>query len=165
LSSDNQIYATAAVVGATAGLRSFSAPTVISYLSRQGLLPGNSKLSFLARPSTGVTAAVLAAGELIADKLPFIPRRTKIGPLTARALSGGLAGAAIFSSRKKPIWTGILIGAGAAIGATYAAYELRKRAGAALKIPDPILAIAEDAIVAASSYAVISRMGAQAEFL
>jgi uncharacterized membrane protein len=163
LSSDSRIYATAAVVGATAGLRSFSAPTVISYLSRQGLLPAGSKLRFLARPSTGVTAAVLAAGEVIADKLPFVPRRTKLGPLTARALSGGLAGAAIFSSRKKPVWTGILIGAGAAIGATYAAYELRKRAAERLNIPDPILAIVEDAVVAASSYAVISRMGAQTE--
>jgi uncharacterized membrane protein len=96
------------------------------------------------------TTAIVAAAELIGDKLPFTPNRTKLGPLITRAVSGALGGAAIASGKKRSALAGAIIGAAAAIGATYGFYQLRKMAAENSKIPDPVIALAEDALVVGS---------------
>jgi uncharacterized membrane protein len=156
--TDAQVYAGAAVMGAVAGLRSLSAPAVVSQLSNSRLIPDESPLAWLHHPGVSKALTVLATGELIADKLPFIPARTKAGPLAARALTGGLSGAAIFSARKRPWWIGALIGASAAVGATYGAYKLRKRITEEYNVPDTVVAIFEDALVAGCGYLALSSL-------
>lgn len=88
---------------------------------------------------------LFAAGELIADKLPNIPARIKLGPLAARALTGGLSGAAVFHSEDADPIAGAVIGAASAIGASYAGYHLR-HAAVQKGIPDFIYAVSEDAL-------------------
>jgi uncharacterized membrane protein len=158
---DAEIYAGALLMGAVAGMRSMAAPAMIGQFANSGLLSmGDSPLAFMTGPKAGVTTAILAAGEFIADKLPFVPKRTKPGPLAARAISGGLSGAAFCSANKRPLGWGILLGAAGAIGAAYAAYELRARAGDRFGVPDPAVAMLEDAVIAGAGILVTSRLRA-----
>lgn len=163
--TDAQVYAGAAVMGVAAGMRSMASPAIVSQLSKAGLVPegGASPLGLLGHPATGKTMAVLAIGEMIADKLPFMPKRTDKPALFTRALTGAVSGAAICSSKKRSVWTGALLGALGAIGATYGAYELRKWAGKRFDVPDAVIAIAEDALVVGCGMLVLSSMKTSGE--
>lgn len=122
----------AAVTGAVSGLRSMTGPffTLLS----------NHRSSRTTR-----LVGLLAVGELIADKLPKIPARIQPGPLGARALTGGLSGAAVFRSEDADAVAGAIIGAATAIGAAYAGYHLR-HAAVEKGIPDFAYALGEDAL-------------------
>ncbi len=157
--TDAQVYTGAAVMGAAAGMRSMAAPAIMSHFAQSGWVPGgHSPLNFLERPGTAKTMAVLAIGEMIADKLPFMPKRTQAPAVMARAVTGGLSGAAVCSSKKRSVLAGALIGAAAAVGATYAAYNVRKWADKQFQLPDPLVAIIEDAVVAGCGILVISAL-------
>ena len=159
-----EVYTGAAVMGVAAGMRSMASPAIVSQLAKAGLMPpGHSSNGFFNRPATAKTMAVLAVGEIIADKLPFMPKRTDTPALVARAISGAVSGAAICSSKKRSVMTGALLGALAAVGATYGAYKLRKWAGERFNIPDPLIAIAEDALVAGCGMLVLSSMRSSSE--
>ena len=135
-------------MGAVAGMRSMSSPAIISQLARAGLLPsGNSKLDFLDKPVTAKALTIAAVGELVADKLPFLPKRTKAPSLIWRAIAGTFAGAAICSSKHRPIGTGAALGAAAAVGASYGFQELRRMASEQFHLPDAAVAVAEDLLV------------------
>ena len=143
-----QLYASAGAIGAIAGMRAMSAPAVISRMARKGeLAVEGSRLGFLNSAGALSTSALLAAGELIADKLPSTPARTDLGPLAVRAVSGGVSGAVIFSANRRSPWVGALLGAAAAVGSAYAAFYMRKTAKEKLHVPDFVLAAAEDALV------------------
>ncbi len=162
--TDGQVYAEAAMMGAVAGLRSMSSPAIVSQFVRSGLLPtGHSRISFLDRPATAKALAVLAVGELVADKLPFMPRRTKAPAVAARALSGGFSGGAIASSNRKSVFAGAMLGAAAAVGATYGAYALRRQAAQKFHLADPVVAIIEDVLVAGCGMLVLSALRSSAK--
>ena len=88
------------------------------------------------------------AGELVGDKLPMTPSRLKPGPLAGRLMLGVFAGAAIGSegtgksSLAKGAVTGLI---GATIG-NVAGYHARKTMVEATGMPDPAVAVVEDAI-------------------
>lgn len=130
---DLEVYAGAALLGVLAGMRSMAAPAVIGQLSRRAPYANVSRF--------------LAVGEFIADKLPLTPNRTNVGPLLGRAFTGGLSGAVLCSGRKRSSFLGALIGAAAAIGAAYGAYELRRRAGQKLHVSDRVIGLSEDILV------------------
>jgi uncharacterized membrane protein len=157
--TDAEIYAGAAAMGAVAGLRSMSAPAMVSQVAKAGeIAMGHPELDFLHSPKTAYAMTALAVGEVIADKLPFMPKRTQGTSLLGRAIAGGLSGAAISSSkRKSPFW-GALAGAAGAIAATYAFYHLRRAAQEKLHVPDAVAAILEDAIVAGGGMLVLSKV-------
>src|ERR1700748_1867112 len=95
----------------------------------------------------GKVTSALAIGEAIADKLPFMPKRTMAPVLITRAVSGGLSGGSITKSKGCSPFAGAALGAAAAVGTAYAAYELRKELGKRLSVPDFLIALAEDALV------------------
>jgi uncharacterized membrane protein len=131
-------------------------------VAREGQLAARgSKLEFLNSTGALSGAVLLAAGELILDKLPKTPARTKPGPLAARAVSGALCGAVLCSARKRSPWLGGLYGALGAVGATYAAYHLRHAVKETLHVPDAVVAVAEDAIVAGGGLLIASRLTEQ----
>lgn len=157
--NDAQAYAGAAVMGAIAGMRSMAPPKVVSQFSEAGLIPQEgSPLAWFNHPTVSKVLNFLSTSEKIADKLPFMPTRTKAGPLFTRGLSGGISGAAIFARTRRPWWAGLLVGAGTAIGATFAAYKLRKFIKEEYGIPDIVVGIIEDAIVAGCAYLVLSSL-------
>lgn len=137
-------------------MRSLAAPAVVTQVARD--LTEDAPLSVLGNPFASHTVNVLAAAEQIADKLPFIPDRTKIGPLVVRAISGGLSGAALCTIKKRSIAAGALFGALGAVGAAFAAFELRKRAGQKFHVPDKVLALIEDAVTAGCSSLLVEEL-------
>jgi len=157
--TDAQVYASAALIGTVAGMRSMAAPAAVSRLSQPGT-PGSSGLDIASCPAVANAFGVFAAAEAIADKLPFMPNRTETFSVVARACSGGISGAVLCSSRRRSAWFGALLGAAAAIGTTYAAYELRRRAKKALHVPDALIAVAEDSLAASTACLVLSRLQA-----
>ena len=157
--TDAQVYAGAAVMGAVAGMRSISAPAIVAQLVRSGPLEAsNRQLAFLSQSGTAKSIAAAAIGELIADKLPFMPKRTQAPSLVWRALSGALSGAAVCATKKRSAVAGALLGAAAAAGATYGTYELRRWVGKRFDLPDPVVAIVEDVLVAGCAAAVLSSL-------
>jgi uncharacterized membrane protein len=91
----------------------------------------------------------MALGELAGDKLPTTPSRTALPPLISRAVSGGLVGAALFASEGLRIPAGAILGAASAVTAAFAGERLRAAAGKRTGLPDPLVAVAEDAVVLA----------------
>ena len=111
---------------------------------------GRDKLSsVLSTAAAANVLAALSAGEVIADKLPGIPARTKPGPLFVRALLGALAGAAACSEKRENVGAGALVGAGAAVAATFGAYYLRRWLTSEGGLPDAVVALAEDSLALA----------------
>jgi uncharacterized membrane protein len=135
-----ETYAGAAALGVVAGMRSMAAPATL------GRLKGYS--ATLEKPAVANTMLALSVGEFIADKLPFLPKRTKTGSLVLRMMSGAICGAIFCSALKRSAVVGAAVGASAALGATYAFYELRHAASEQLGLPGPAIALIEDAVVA-----------------
>jgi uncharacterized membrane protein len=73
-------------------------------------------LAFMGFRYTHVIFTVLAVGELIADKLPFIPSRKSAGPFIARVVSGALCGATIGAARNSIVVMAVLGAVGAVAG-------------------------------------------------
>ena len=165
--------ALSATIGALAGLRTFTPPAVVSQAARYNLVGlRRSRLRPLRSSSTANILAALAVGELIADKLPFIPSRLDIGPLTARAVSGALCGSVIAGSgkmgrsiRSKPfkqdlpstMASGAAVGALGAIGGAFAGFYLRRELNRHFGVPDPAIAFVEDLAAIAGSVIIVSK--------
>ncbi len=141
----------AAGIGAVAGLRSMTAPAVVSWAVQQKWLrtPGRS-LNFLKSKRTAAIVSALAAGELVVDKLPKAPNRTVPVSLAARAVSGGVCGAVVCASKRGPVLQGAAVGALAAVGSSFAGYALRKRLDEKFAVSDKVVAIGEDVLASGS---------------
>jgi uncharacterized membrane protein len=86
---------------------------------------------------------LLAAGEFIADKTPFVGNRIDPGPLAARALLGGVVGAAVAYEERDNLLLGGLIGAATAVAVAHLAFHARRR----LPLANPLAGALEDAVV------------------
>jgi uncharacterized membrane protein len=150
--------ACAAGIGAVSGLRSMAGPAIVSEAaSHNRVRVGKTPLAWLASDSAATTSALLAVGELIADKLPFIPNRTEPASLALRAASGALCGYAICVKQGpgKRAWMAAAVGAMAAVAAAYAGFEYRRR----VKLPPIVAALVEDAVAIGAGSIVISAIG------
>ena len=87
-------------------------------------------LATLAAPHGGVlksATALLAAGEMMADKTSFVGNRTDPVPQAGRAVIGALVGGVIARQDRQSVWLGAVIGGAAAVAATHIAYQWRRR--------------------------------------
>lgn len=121
-------------LGTIAGMRSMSAPALAAYIFK------NKPVHAIKTPLT-----VLAAAELIADKLPFAPARTIPVSIIVRSISGATSSTYAANKKGKRLAAGV-IGLVTTIASTFAFYYLRKEAGKKLKIDNYILGLAEDLI-------------------
>ncbi len=156
--SDLRIVARAIGLGGVAGLRSMLAPALLSSkLAHKHADSAAGKIAVaLAEPKVALTLKALSAGELIGDKLPKTPSRIAPLPLAARAVSGAIVGGAVFGSARRPLWLGALLGGAAAVGAAYGGYHLRKLADEKFNLPDPVIALVEDAIAVSVGSSVLA---------
>jgi uncharacterized membrane protein len=101
-------------------------------------------------------ASALAIGEMIADKLPFVPDRVKPGPLAGRALAGAFCGYVVFCARggKRQAIRGALVGGAAALAAAWAGYQYRRNS----PLPAIASALIEDAVAAGTGAVVIRKL-------
>jgi uncharacterized membrane protein/uncharacterized protein (UPF0548 family) len=138
----------ALLLGVVAGMRSQLPIALLVFESHRGRFDlGRGWLARRLATTRGVTATVLAsAAEIVGDKLPVVPSRTRPGPLAARVAIGTLAGAAIYRDAHRPVATGALVGAVAAGGSTLAFARARAALGRRTPLPDPAWGAGEDAL-------------------
>lgn len=88
----------------------------------------------------------LAAAEMVADKMPFVPDRIAPLPLTGRAVLGAVVGGLIAAEAPdgRP-WAGACLGAAAAVASAHLAYHARRR----VPLPGAVAGLLEDALVVA----------------
>jgi uncharacterized membrane protein len=126
----------AAVLGTVTGARTFLAPAALALRGRLG------KAAKFALP-------VLAAGEVVGDKLPMAPPRVEGPGLVGRVVSGAVSGRVSGGAR------GARVGAAFALAATYPSQALRAQIVKRTPLPDIACAVPEDligvALVAAAS--------------
>lgn len=143
------VLAAAATLGALTGGRTFAVSALFAR-ALSDVAPHAASGPLTGRLSSGTGTRVLtglAVAELLVDKLPIIGPRTEPLPLLARAIAGGVAGAAsaelLGGARTLPV----LAGAGAALVGAHLAYHLRRRIRRKADVADTVVAIAEDAAV------------------
>jgi uncharacterized membrane protein len=133
------------LIGFVAGLRSLTAPAIVSWAARLGWLHlEETRLAFMGYPATPYIFTVLALGELVADQLPKTPSRKSPPGFAARALMGALSGASI-GAASNAITGGAVAGVLGAVAGTLIGYEARVRAAKSVGQDWPV-AVAEDLI-------------------
>lgn len=128
---ETQGYSRALGLGAICGLRTMMGPALIADAAPPGLK---------------LILRLMALGELIVDKLPKTPNRIAPGPLAGRAFSGAVVGYFVCRETKVAPWLGAILGGCAAVGGAYGGYYGRKALVERLRLPDAVVAVAEDAL-------------------
>jgi len=120
------LYVGCFAIGIIAGLRSLTAPALVSWAVHLGWLDlSGSRLSLFGSKAATIVLTVLALAELVADKLPKTPNRTDVGPLTFRMITGGFSGVAVCASAHQPLAIGAILGGLGAIAGAFAGYQIR----------------------------------------
>jgi uncharacterized membrane protein len=146
------------LIGVVAGLRSLTAPALVSWAAHRNWLNlHNTPLSFMGSTAAVAIFTLLAVAELVADQLPSSPSRTKPPGLIARIVLGGLSGAGVALSGAQPIALGAVLGVAGGIAGAFGGYEVRTRLVKALRVPDLVIALLEDAVASAGGLFIVSR--------
>ena len=134
------------LIGVVAGLRSLTAPAVVSWAARLGWLHlENTGLAFLGSAITPWILSAMAIGELIADKLPKTPSRKAPASFAFRIVTGALSGAAI-GAAGQALAGGLGAGVLGAVAGTLGGYEARTRLVRATGGKDLPIALLEDGV-------------------
>ena len=151
------MYALALLIGVVAGLRTFTAPTAISWAAWSGRLAlEGSWLAVLGYTWTPWIFTLLAIGEFIGDQLPSTPSRTVPMQFGARLLSGAICGAAIGSPHGAMLG-GLIAGIAGAIIGTLGGHAFRRRLAAVFKKDWPA-AFVEDAIAIGGAWLIVQSL-------
>jgi uncharacterized membrane protein len=154
--------ALAFLIGVIAGLRSLTAPALVSWAARLGWLHlENTWLAFLGYAATPYILTLMAIGELVNDKLPKTPSRKAPAPFIARLAMGALCGAALGAPAQAQVGCLIAGVLGAAAG-TLGGYELRRRGVQAVGGNDLPIALLEDAIAVCGAFWIVARFSGYA---
>ncbi len=152
----NYVFVLALGIGIVAGLRSLTAPAVVAWGAHLSWLNlHGSPLAFMGSTAAVTILSVLAIGELIADKLPMIPKRTAPAPLMARVVTGGLCGACLCAAVGKSLLAGTLLGGIGGIVGAFLGYGIRRRLD--LHIKDLVVAVCEDLVAVGLALFLVSR--------
>jgi uncharacterized membrane protein len=134
-------------LGILAGMRTASAAFLLNCHFRKYPSPtlSGSRWGWIASDTAKTACTLMAAGEVLADKIPSIPNRTDLPGLIGRGLAGAAAGAILNKASNGKMPPAPLIGAASAIASTYASFYLRQEAARHLK--PTLAALMEDAFV------------------
>ena len=149
-------YASAFLIGMVTGLRSMTAPAVVTWGIRAGRVQvKNTPLAFLGHNAAPYISSALAAGELVVDKLPKTPSRKTPLPFAARVVIGALCGAALSAGNGK-LMGGLAAGALGGVAGTLGGYAFRMKSVEATGGGDLPIALLEDAIAISGAVAIVS---------
>jgi uncharacterized membrane protein len=147
------------LIGCACGLRSMTAPAVVAWGAHLGWLHlEGSFLVFFANQISLAIFSLFAVGELIADKLPFIPGRTQPGPLGVRIVFGAACGAALCVSGAASPLFGAILGGGGAVAGAFTGYNYRRRLSRGSMAPDLLLALLEDLVALGGGLLLVSHL-------
>lgn len=152
----NYVFLLAFGIGIVAGLRSLTAPAVVAWGAHLSWLNlDGTPLAFMGSTTAVAIFSLLAIAELVADKLPMIPKRTAPAPLIGRIITGGLCGACLCAAEAKLLFVGTLLGGiGGVIGA-FLGYNIRRRLD--LHVKDTVVAVCEDVVALGLALFLVSR--------
>lgn len=152
------VFILAIGIGIVAGLRSLTAPAVVSWAAHLGGLNlHGSLLAFMGSTIAVAIFSLLGIGELIADKLPTTPKRTAPAPLLARVITGGLCGACLCAAIGESLFVCAFLGGTGGLVGAFLGYEIRGRLVNNLHIKDFFVAICEDLVALALAFFIVSR--------
>lgn len=115
------------LLGIVTGMRTMLGMAVLCWFAYLGHLPVEDTWAFwVGKLVTAVVFTVLAAGELVGDKLPKTPNRTDAGPLGARVLFAGLIGAIVATALEGSILEGVILCVGGALIGAFGGYLIRR---------------------------------------
>jgi len=144
-------------IGVATGLRTFTAPALVSWAAHLGWLHlEGTPLAFMGSMVTVVIFTLLAIVEYVTDQLPSTPARTVPMQFIARLIMGALSGACICVSGGLSLLVGAVLGVVGAVIGTYGGYEARKRLVNGLKVKDIFIAIPEDLVAIGLAYFIVS---------
>jgi uncharacterized membrane protein len=156
--SATTVLAIAFAIGVIAGLRSLTAPAVVCWAAHlKWINLQETPLAFMGAAVTTYIFTALAVLELITDKLPKTPSRKKPGPLVARFVTGGLSGAAICVAAHQSLILGAVLGGLGGVVGAFVGYAARTGLVRALKVPDFVIALLEDAVAVGGGLFLVSR--------
>ncbi|HEY8314909.1 MAG TPA: hypothetical protein VIG51_12180 [Candidatus Baltobacteraceae bacterium] len=124
-------YLCAAMLGVGSGMRTSAAPFAARW-KRSGVFPRG--------------AAVALAGELLIDKMPFAGPRTGPGALVARAAAAAFAACSVEANTGRQRTAIVALAAACAVGSAFAMMSARRSLVAKTGLPDPAVALLEDAL-------------------
>ncbi len=154
----SEIFILAFALGIVAGLRSFMAPTVVSWAARLGWFDlQHTWLAFLGYAVTAYVFTAFAIFELVMDKLPKTPSRKTPAVFAARIVLGAFSGAALCVAAQHSPAAGALLGGLGAVAGTLGGYEARTRLVKGLRVPDLVIALLEDAVAVGGGLFIVSR--------
>ena len=128
----------AAILGAATGMRSTVALAALIFRRSDGLP------AVLKHPAARRIAATADGAELVADKLPGTPSRLDPPGLTGRLIFASLAAAVLARAEHRGPIPSMLTASVAALAAAKICHDAR--AALARRLPDPVVAVAEDAL-------------------
>lgn len=146
----------ALLIGVIAGLRSLTAPAVVSWAAFLGWINLHGTwASWMGNIITVIILSLLAVGELVNDKLPKTPARTAPPVFAARIIMGAFAGAVI-GTLWGAKWGGLGAGIVGAVLGTLGGYQARTRLVAATGGKDLPIALLEDAVAILGGFAIVA---------
>jgi uncharacterized membrane protein len=122
-----------------------------------GWLKLEGPLSLIGSVTAVVIFTLLAAAELVADKLPQTPSRTSPPGLIARILMGGLTGACVVAGGGQGALLGAVLGIVGGVVGCFGGYQARTVLVKALGSPDIYVALVEDLVAIGGSVWAVSR--------
>jgi uncharacterized membrane protein len=145
-------------IGLVTGLRSMTGPALVCWAAHLGWLNlEGSRLAFMESTVATYAFLALALGELVADKLPFIPNRTSPGPLFGRLVLGALSGAALCVSTGYSSALGAIVGGAGGVMGAFAGYRARAALVKTSRLPDWAIAFLEDLVAVGGGFLLVSR--------
>jgi uncharacterized membrane protein len=140
------------LLGLATGLRCMTPIAVLCWFAYLGHLRVEGTWASWTANSVSVGVfTVLAAAELVGDKLPAIPSRIEIGPLGARLFFAGLLGAIGATVLGGLVLEGVLLGTIGAVLGSFGGFTMRRDLVERLRSKDWPVAVAEDAVAVGCS--------------
>jgi len=151
------VLALAFVIGVLNGLRSFTPPAAAAWAAHLRWIKLQGALALIGSVPVVAIFTLLAAFELIADKMPWIPDRTTTMSLVARGVMGALTGACVAAGGGQWAVIGAACGVAGSMAGAFAGFHARKRLAQALDVPDIYVALVEDLICLGGALWVVTR--------
>ena len=136
------------MLGFVTGLRSMTPMAVLCWFAyaKQFDEVQGTWAQWTSKLSVAIVFTVLAAAELVADKLPKTPNRTAPGPLFVRLFLGGLIGAIAAIGVEGSSLEGGFLGVLGALAGAFCGYHIRREVVDRFQYEDWQLAVGEDAL-------------------
>lgn len=135
------------LLGTVTGLRTFTPMAALCWFAWTEALPlDGTWASWAAKLPVAILFTVIALAELVADKQPWIPDRTRLYSVATKLVLGGLMGAIVATGLNGAAFEGIILGVLGTLVGTYGGFLVRRELVQKINCRDWQVAVAEDAV-------------------